>query len=133
MCYGLKRLRSLRDSTIEIRFDLAIEPLLNRTDVCLLCAPHDVLLTTIPKNKCISVRYKILPIVRSCMRWLPYSERFFSMTPLLLIARMHGHATVCVRNGRRYHILFGISYWLPIFCSSLIFFIAITFIVLSNI
>jgi hypothetical protein len=42
MCYGVMQLRSMKDSTIEIRFYLAIERLFDCTDVCPLCGPHDV-------------------------------------------------------------------------------------------
>jgi hypothetical protein len=124
MCYGVTRLRSLKDSMIEICFYLAIELLFNRTtDVCPLCGPHDIRTVVIHKNKCIPVRYKILPIMRSYIWRLPYSAIFFSLTPLLLITRTYGHTKGCVFDAAVDTILCSVSRTCPpIFCSNLHFF-----------
>jgi hypothetical protein len=130
MCYGVTRLRSLKDNTIKIYFDLAMESIFNRTDVCPLYGSNNVR-TTVIRQK--NVSPSVIKYYQSCVRAYGAYHIFFSMTPLLLIARTYGHATVCVFETAVDTIFCSVSHiFPPILCSNFHFFVAITFIILSN-
>jgi hypothetical protein len=87
---------SMNENTIEVQFDLTIEPIVNHTDVWLLYGQHSFCMTVKQKRDCISVHYKIctnsvfenMVVIILC--------NIGPMCPLLLITRTYEHVTVCV-------------------------------------
>jgi hypothetical protein len=101
----------MKDSRIQIYLYISIEPLVNWSNVYAVCGPYNVRPALIHRNKCIAVRYKIVPIVYSYINGYHINTYiFFLDTFAPYHDDVHTRHCVCVQNGCRYHTLLGTSF-----------------------